>query len=156
MITRPGYFYPEAPATDFSLLMTEQPIDLLPGDGHIEIWIDFGRNLQDGLTWSQWRHRVLRYAGFYRGDVNASGTLEIPAMDVSDLTYLINYLFKYGPEPIPYEDQGDVNADRIVNIADVLYLINYTFIDGPAPIDYVRFIPSMWSRPSLFENPLWE
>ena len=156
LITRPGYFYPEAPATDFSLLMTAQPIDLLPGeDGHIEIWIDFGRDLQDGLTWSQWWHRVLRYAGFYRGDVNASDTLELPAMDVSDLFYLVYYLCKSGPEPEPFIDQGDVNADRIVNIGDIAYLINYVFKGGPAPIDYVRFIPSMWSRPSLFENPLW-
>jgi hypothetical protein len=155
LISTPGYYNTATSATDMSQLMTALPIDLNPGDRHIEVWIDFGRNLGDGLTWQQWWHRVLRYTGFYRGDVNASDTLEIPASDVSDLVYLIQYLFKNGPAPLPYIDQGDVNADGIVNIADVVYLINYVFIHGPAPVDYVRFIPQKWTRPSLFENPNW-
>jgi hypothetical protein len=164
LMTTPGFGYapwPEAPAypdSDYSLLMTAPPIDLLEGEKHIEIWIDFGRNLQDGLTWDQWRHRVLRYAGFYRGDVNASDTLELPALDVSDLVYLVQWLFQNGPDPIPYVDQGDVNGDRVVNVADVVYLINYVFGGsgpGPPPVDYVRFIEEYWWRWSLFLNPNW-
>jgi hypothetical protein len=170
LISAPGFGYapwPGGPATypatldtDYCILMTAPPIDLLPGDKHIEVWIDFGRNLNDGLTWQQWWHRVLRYAGFYRGDVNASDTLELPSIDASDLVYLINYLFANGPEPEPYVDQGDVNADGYVNIADCVYLINYVFVCGRDPWmcwpkDYLRFIPQKWIRPSLFENPLW-
>jgi hypothetical protein len=150
LISRPGYFPPQPPDTDFSILMTAPPIDLVPGIKHIEVWIDFGRNLNDGLSWSQWWHRVLRYVGFYRGDVNADDV-----MNITDVVYLINYLFISGPAPNPYADQGDMNADGEVNVSDVVYLINYMFIDGPAPIDYVRFIPSMWDRTSLFENPNW-
>ena len=158
-MTTPGYVYPEymgPDSQDFSVLITPQAIDLHQGDSHIEIWIDFCRDTDfDGLTWSQWWHRVLRYVGFYRGDVNASDTLELPALDVSDLVYLIQYLFSNGPDPIPYVDQGDVNGNRVVNIADVVYMLNYVFENGPPPIDYIRFIPSMWTRESLFENPNW-
>ena len=158
-MTLPGYFPAAQPDTDMSILMTAGPIDLEPGEKHIEVWIDFARDLNDGLTWSQWWHKVLRYAGFYRGDVNASDTLELPALDVSDLVYLIQYLFQNGPEPLPYLDQGDVNADRVVNIGDVVYLINHVFHGhkcGPPPVDYIRFIPQMWSRESLFENHNWD
>jgi hypothetical protein len=97
LMTTPGYFYPDPPDTDFSLMMTAGPIDLLEGERHIEVWIDFGRNLNDGLSWSQWWHRVLKYAGFYRGDVNCDGSVNI-----GDVTYLLNYLFINGPAPIDY------------------------------------------------------
>jgi len=169
LITRPGYFPAEAPDTDYSLLLTAPPIDLDSGEKHIEVWIDFGRNLdEDGLSWEQWYHRVLRYAGFYRGDVNASDSLEVPSLDVTDLVYLSQYLFQNGPAPKPYADQGDVDGSGCigfpdpkqggagsVDVLDVVYLINYVFIDGPPPVDYVRFIPQCWPRTSLFENPNW-
>ena len=154
LISTPGYVYPEymgPDSNDFCLLITPGAIHLHEGDAHIEIWIDFGRNLMDGMTWSQWWHRVLRYAGFYRGDADASDEL-----DVSDVIYLVNYLFGNGAAPIPYVDQGDVNADRMVDVADLVYLINYLFLGGSPPTDYVRFIPSMWSRGSLFASPNWQ
>lgn len=158
LVSTPGFFPASSPDTDFSMLMTAQPINLNPGDRHVEVWIDFGRDTDaDGLSWKQWWHRVLRYAGFYRGDVNASDSLEVPALDVTDLVYLINYLYKHGPAPKPYADQGDVNCDHKVDVLDVVYLINWVFVQDPAPppCDYLRFIPQMWDRPSLFENPAW-
>jgi hypothetical protein len=155
-------------ADDHSVLISSQPFSLNPGEKHIEIWIDFGRDLTDGFTWEQWYHRVLRYAGFYRGDVNASDTLELPSLDVSDLVYLVNWLYKGGPAPLPFIDQGNVDGkgpygssiDMVcpknnVDVQDLVYLLNYVFKGGPAPIDYVRFIPSFWSRPSLFTSPNW-
>jgi hypothetical protein len=105
----------------------------------------------------------LRYAGFYRGDVDASDTLDLPCIDISDLVYLINYLYKGGPAPLPFADQGDVDGvpnekdfncpKNNVDLNDVLYLINYTYKGGPPPIDYVRFIPQYWSRTSMFLSP---
>jgi aminopeptidase N len=62
-----------------------------------------------------------------RGDINHDGET-----NVIDVTYLINYLFMGGPEPIPLES-GDVNCNGVLNIIDVVYLINYIFIDGPPP-----------------------
>jgi hypothetical protein len=62
-----------------------------------------------------------------RGDVNRDGVINI-----SDVVYLINYLFIGGPAPDPLA-LGDANCDGVVNGADVVYLINYLFIGGPPP-----------------------
>ncbi len=62
------------------------------------------------------------------GDVNTDGKVSI-----SDVVYLINYLFKSGPgfEPLW---KGDTNGDCKVSLSDVVYLINYLTKGGPAPI----------------------
>jgi hypothetical protein len=62
-----------------------------------------------------------------RGDAN--GDCKV---GVSDMVYLINYLFKGGPVPVPLE-VGDCNCDGKVTVGDVIYLINYLFKGGPAP-----------------------
>lgn len=62
-----------------------------------------------------------------RGDVNLDLTVS-----VSDVVYLINYLFKGGPTPSPTY-LGDVDCSDEVNVSDVIYLINYLFKGGPAP-----------------------
>jgi hypothetical protein len=61
------------------------------------------------------------------GDAKGDGIL-----DVVDVVYLINYLFKNGPQPRPLP-AGDPNNDCIINVVDVVYLINYLFKNGPAP-----------------------
>ena len=62
-----------------------------------------------------------------RGDVNADGKL-----NVADVIYLINYLFKFGPPPVTMES-GDANCDGKVFVADVVYLVYYLFKGGPPP-----------------------
>lgn len=62
-----------------------------------------------------------------RGDVNNDSVV-----DLGDAIYLIDYLYRYGPEPMPWET-GDVNCDGIIDLGDVVYLINYLFRDGPPP-----------------------
>ncbi len=61
------------------------------------------------------------------GDASGDGVVE-----PSDVVYLINYLFRNGPSPDPYE-AGDVNCQGGVNTSDVVYLINYFFRSGPSP-----------------------
>lgn len=61
------------------------------------------------------------------GDASGDGQI-----DIADVIYLINYLYKGGPSPNPIE-AGDANCDQIINSADVVYLINYLFISGPPP-----------------------
>ncbi|HEX7402341.1 MAG TPA: dockerin type I domain-containing protein, partial [candidate division Zixibacteria bacterium] len=53
-------------------------------------------------------------------------------IDVGDLVYLINYLYKGGPAPNPPE-VGDVNLDSVVDIGDVVFLVNYLYKSGSAP-----------------------
>jgi len=64
---------------------------------------------------------------FKYGDANGDGKLT-----VSDVVYLINYLFKGGPAPAPLAS-GDANCDGQLKVADVIYLINYLFKGGPVP-----------------------
>ncbi len=61
------------------------------------------------------------------GDANADAELNI-----FDVTYMISYLYRDGPEPLP-PDAGDPNADFNFNIFDVTYLITYLYLDGPSP-----------------------
>jgi len=64
---------------------------------------------------------------FICGDCNGD---EI--VDVGDVVYLVNYLYKSGSAPDPVE-AGDANGDEIVDVGDVVYLINYLYKSGPAP-----------------------
>ena len=72
---------------------------------------------------------------YLHGDANRDGK-----KSVSDVVFLINYLFKGGPAPDPV-DLGDVNfcnqnppvPPGQPTVADVVYLINYLFKGGVAP-----------------------
>jgi hypothetical protein len=64
---------------------------------------------------------------YLRGDANMD-----KKTTVSDVVFLINYLFKGGPAPEP-QYLGDVNCDGKVTVSDVVWLINYLFKGGPAP-----------------------
>lgn len=58
------------------------------------------------------------------GDMNISNTLNI-----SDLTTLVNYMFKNG-DPIIPSFIADLDGSCSVNIADLTYLVNYFFKGG--------------------------
>ncbi|MFH1336744.1 MAG: dockerin type I domain-containing protein [Candidatus Zixiibacteriota bacterium] len=66
----------------------------------------------------------------YRGDVNIPGGDGV--VDVGDVVFLINYLFKSGSAPNPLSE-GDVSCDGVVDIGDVVTLINYLFKNGNVP-----------------------
>jgi hypothetical protein len=53
-------------------------------------------------------------------------------IDISDVLYLTNYLFRGGPRPRPLEN-ANVNCDGAINLGDVIYLLEYLYRDGPAP-----------------------
>lgn len=68
------------------------------------------------------------WTGYYQsGDVNCDGKVE-----VGDVIYFINYLYRSGPSPCFWES-GDVNCDRVIDIGDVVYVINYLFHGGLPP-----------------------
>ncbi len=70
---------------------------------------------------------VARSTGYKIGDPTQDGVI-----DVADVLYLINYLYKAGPAPDP-QLSGDATCDGHVNIDDVIFLINYLFKGGPTP-----------------------
>ncbi len=65
------------------------------------------------------------------GDVNASGGNP----NLSDIIYLVNFLFKGGPVP-PATCGGDPNGSGgSGDLTDVVYLVNFIFNAGPAPVE---------------------
>ncbi len=64
---------------------------------------------------------------FRAGDVNLDNKINL-----GDIIYLVNYIFKGGPAPNPIW-LGDVNVDNITNLGDLIFLVNYIFKGGPGP-----------------------
>ena len=79
--------------------------------------------------WSGWQEHPFQFTVdiFIRGDANADGVV-----DIGDIVYLVNYLYKAGPAPDPL-DAGDANRDTIIDVGDVVFLVNYLFKGGPPP-----------------------
>ncbi|UCB53645.1 MAG: hypothetical protein JSV10_05950 [Candidatus Zixiibacteriota bacterium] len=53
-------------------------------------------------------------------------------IDIGDVVFLINYLFRNGATPDPIE-VGDTNCDGVVDIGDVVRLIGYLYRGQPPP-----------------------
>ena len=64
---------------------------------------------------------------FIKGDANDDGDINI-----LDLTYMVDYIFRSGPAPAPFL-AGDANCDDNSNILDLTYLVDYIFRGGPIP-----------------------
>ena len=84
---------------------------------------DYGRGLIDAYE----AVRAVMPIIYVFGDANGDGLV-----DLSDIVYLISYLYKSGPAPDPLAS-GDPSADCLIDLADVIYLISYLYKNGPAP-----------------------
>ena len=70
------------------------------------------------------------------GDVDQNGLI-----NSADIIYLVNYIFKSGPDPQPMRTVGDVNCSGGLGASDVIYLVNYLFKSGSAPCGcYIKII----------------
>ncbi len=67
--------------------------------------------------------------GPIRGNVDYDPEDDI---DISDLVYLVDYMFTGGPAPACYEE-ADLNATNSIDISDLVYLVDYMFTGGPPP-----------------------
>ena len=50
--------------------------------------------------------------------------------DISDLIYLVNYLFMGGPEPV-VDCSANVDGEGSIEVSDLIYMVNYMFQNGP-------------------------
>lgn len=62
--------------------------------------------------------------GHRQGDINRNGRI-----DITDLTFLIDFIFRGGPSPEPLE-AGDANYDGSVSVLDLTLLIDHIFRGG--------------------------
>jgi len=85
--------------------------------------------------WSSYVLREITPCRFTE-DIDHSGDESL--IDIADLVYFVNFMFKDGPTPpcITEVDIADLNCDGI-NISDLVFLVNFMFKNGPAP-------PSCW------------
>jgi hypothetical protein len=65
---------------------------------------------------------------FICGDANSD-----LGINILDVTYIVNYLYKNGPAPDP-EISADADGSGGINILDVTHLVNYLYKNGPDPI----------------------
>jgi len=121
-MSMPGDFIEQDSAQDMNIYISG--VEMLDPDATTEIGIDYVALVSDsGLT-----DFVRQAAGFKKvkpGDANFDGKVT-----VSDVVFLVNYLFKAGPEP--WLMYSDANGDAQVTVSDVVYLVNYLFKAGPA------------------------
>ncbi len=61
------------------------------------------------------------------GDANSDGII-----DLADVVFVLNYLYKNGLPPDLME-AADVTCDDLVDLGDAVYLLNYLFKNGPPP-----------------------
>ena len=65
-----------------------------------------------------------------RGNINGSPD---DAQDISDLVYLVDFMFRDGPDLIcKAEANVDGSIDEEVDISDLVYLVDFMFRSGPA------------------------
>jgi len=77
------------------------------------------------------------------GDVTNDGSLTS-----ADIIYMVNFVFKAGPAPLPCEAAGDVECSGTLTSADIIYLVNHIFKAGPMPCDVCPLIASgTWTCP---------
>ena len=80
--------------------------------------------------WTETRPTVLLVDDLFdvAGNANNNG-----AVNILDVTYEINFLYKDG-DPPDCADEADANGNNAINILDVTHLINYLYKEGSAPV----------------------
>jgi len=71
--------------------------------------------------------KLSRFLPNHTGDVTEDGVI-----DLSDVIFLIDYLYKGGTAPHPLS-WGDPNADCTVSLGDLVFLIDYLYKNGSVP-----------------------
>jgi hypothetical protein len=78
-----------------------------------------------------WTPTISRFPclGTIRGDADYNGD---PVVDISDLVYLVDYMFTGGWPPKCFEEV-DMDINLQLDIGDLVYLVDFMFSEGPPP-----------------------
>jgi len=124
-MSTPGYSKEQDSAQDMNIVISAVP-EVLNADTFTIVVADYVLLVTD-----QGEADLTRMADLVHkvkaGDANVDGNVS-----VSDVVYLINYLFKGGTEP--WLAFSDANGDEGISVSDVVYLINYLFKGGDPPV----------------------
>jgi hypothetical protein len=124
-MSTPGWSVEQDSAQDMSMVMSMAQVT--NPDSTTEIALKYALLVADGGL-ADLKAKAAMVSALLKcisGDANGDGKVT-----VSDVVYLINYLFKGGLPPI---GPSDANGDGKVTVSDVVYLINYLFKGGPPP-----------------------
>lgn len=67
------------------------------------------------------------------GNVDNSLDLQI---DISDLVYIVDFMFTFGPPPFPSVLLADLDCSGgVIDISDLVWLVDYMYRGGPQPIN---------------------
>jgi hypothetical protein len=104
-------------------------------DGRSSVYLRWTMGPSDaGLTYCGWNIDDVTVTAYYCvdsftcGDIDNSGGV----VDISDLTYLVDWMFSGGPPP-PVMKAVDMDTSGEHDISDLTYLVEYLFGGGPAP-----------------------
>jgi hypothetical protein len=82
----------------------------------------------DGLGAETEKLFVLQFKlDFICGDLDNDGA----DINISDLTYFVEYMFVGGPPP-PIEGAADVDGSGTLDVSDVTYFVDFLFGSGPS------------------------
>ncbi|MDF1544049.1 MAG: hypothetical protein P1R58_02970 [bacterium] len=74
------------------------------------------------------------YVWFMKGTCQLPGNINhLSDVNISDMVYLVGYLFDGGFPPPSFEE-GDVNGSGFIDISDLTYFVEFMFGGGPAPM----------------------
>jgi hypothetical protein len=68
------------------------------------------------------------------GDANHDGRLS-----QADVIYLVNYVLRGGPLPVPVWQAGDANCDEALTQSDIIVIVNHLLRAGPSPCNVCQF-----------------
>jgi len=122
-------------SVDGSMMIATGPYSLAPGDSFVSTWAYIGANNLTNLLIFTDRAKakadLLKVVCTHRvGDVTGDGKVLL-----TDIIFLINYLFRSGPTPSPF-CRGDANYSNSILLNDIVYIVNFVFRGGVPPIPH--------------------
>jgi outer membrane protein assembly factor BamB len=111
---------------DEALTCEWEPLGVPPGDYTMSAFAHY-LALEIDSSDNRYFDGILRIMPYICGDADNSGGLNL-----LDATFIINYLYKNGPEP-DYMGAADADGSGGVNLLDATCIINYLYKNGSKP-----------------------